>query len=298
LFFPLKTYLETHRREVDGALRRLFGSLASCPMVHRKAMAYSVFAGGKRLRPVLCLASSEAVGLPRASALRFACALELIHTYSLIHDDLPALDDDDLRRGRPTSHKVFGEAQAILAGDGLLTLAFEWAGDPQAHPSFVRPHLGATLHALARAAGWFGMVGGQVDDILSEGKKPTLARVFSIHRRKTGALLTASVVLPALAAGSPGKTLRALETYGKNAGLAFQIVDDVLNETSDAKTLGKAVGSDRSRGKMTYPAARGLEASRREIARLTRLSVEALKPLGRRAEPLKALAEHMASRTV
>jgi geranylgeranyl diphosphate synthase type II len=260
-------------------------------------MAYSVSAGGKRLRPILCLAASETVGLPRPSALRFACALELIHTYSLIHDDLPALDDDDLRRGRPTNHKVFGEAQAVLAGDGLLTLAFEWATDPEAHGNKVRSHLGTAIHALARAAGWFGMVGGQVDDILAEGKKPTLEKVLSIHRRKTGALLTVSVVLPALAAGKSDKVVRALESYGRNAGLAFQIVDDVLNETSDAKTLGKAVGSDRSRGKMTYPAVCGLDASRREIMRLTRAAVAALEPLGRRAEPLRALAEHMASRS-
>ena len=295
--FPLKTYLETHRREVDAALARLFRSLASCPGIHHKAMTYSVNAGGKRLRPVLCLAASEAVGLPRASSLRLACALELIHTYSLIHDDLPALDNDDLRRGRPTNHKVFGEAQAILAGDGLLTLAFEWAGDPQGHPARVRPHLGEVLHRLARAAGWRGMVGGQVDDLLAEGKKPTLERVLSIHRRKTGALLEAAVTLPALAAGSPRREHDALARYGRAAGLAFQIVDDVLNETGDATTLGKAVGSDRDRGKMTYMAARGLDASRREIAHLTKAAVKALGPFGRRAAALEALALHMASRT-
>jgi geranylgeranyl diphosphate synthase type II len=261
-------------------------------------MAYSVNAGGKRLRPVLCLAASEAVGLSTPAALRLACSLELIHTYSLIHDDLPAMDDDDFRRGRPTNHKVFGEAMAILAGDGLLTLAFEWAGDPKAYPVSLRPRLGATLWDLARSAGYHGMVGGQVEDMLGEGKKPSLKRVLSIHRHKTGALLAVAVRLPGVLAGSPPAALRALDRYGRDAGLAFQIVDDVLNETGDAKTLGKAVGSDQARGKMTYPAVVGLDASRREIRRLTDSAVTALKPLGSKAEPLRALAEHMASRTV
>ncbi len=283
---------------MDGALAALFRKVTQAPPVLKKSMAYSVNAGGKRLRPVLCLASAEAVGLPTASALRVACALELIHTYSLIHDDLPALDNDDFRRGNPTNHKVFGEAMAILAGDGLLTLAFEWIGDPKGYPARLHPLLGATVWDLARSAGYSGMVGGQVDDVISEGQKPSLSHVLSIHRRKTGALLAASVRLPAVLAGSPTKVHRALEVYGRDAGLAFQVVDDVLNETGDAAQLGKAVGSDRARGKMTYPAAVGLEASRREIQRLTQSAVDGLKPLGPKAEPLRALALHMANRTV
>jgi geranylgeranyl diphosphate synthase type II len=296
--FSVKDYLESHRRLVDGSLRDLFKSVTGVPPTLKKSMAYSVNAGGKRLRPILCLAASEAIGLPEKSALRLACSLELIHTYSLIHDDLPALDNDDFRRGRPTNHKVFGEAMAILAGDGLLTLAFEWAGDPAGYPASYHPRLGAALCDLARSVGCFGMVGGQVDDVMSEGKKPSLQRVLSIHRRKTGALLAVAVRLPGVLAGSSSEHLQALDQYGRDAGLAFQIVDDVLNETGDAKKLGKAVGSDQARGKMTYPAAVGLEASRREIRVLTEKAVVSLKPLGRKAEPLCALAEYMAGRMV
>ncbi len=261
-------------------------------------MAYSVFAGGKRLRPILCLASAQAVDLHRPSALRLACALELIHTYSLIHDDLPALDNDDYRRGRPTNHKVFGDAMAILAGDGLLTLAFEWISDPAAYPAPLRPRLAGVTGEMARAAGWAGMVGGQVEDMIAEGHRPSRRRVLSIHRRKTGALLAAAVRLPALLSGVSPKVLRALERYGRDAGLAFQIVDDVLNETGDARELGKAVGSDKSRGKMTYPAACGLEASRLEIERLTKRAMASLRLLGPKAYPLGALAEHMSKRTL
>jgi geranylgeranyl diphosphate synthase type II len=296
--FSLKKYLEQSRREVDAALRQLFGTLKASPPTLRKAMAYSVFAGGKRLRPVLCLASAQIVGLERPSALRLACSLELIHTYSLIHDDLPALDNDDFRRGRPTNHKAFGEAMAVLAGDGLLTLAFEWLSNPSAYPAGRRSRLPEVIWDLARSAGWSGMVGGQVDDVLAEGGKPFLRRVGSIHRRKTGALLAAALRLPALLAGASLRTRRALESYGRDAGLAFQIVDDVLNETGDARQLGKAVGSDKSRGKMTYPAACGLEASRLEITRLTGRAIASLKFLGPKAYPLKALAEHMANRTL
>lgn len=295
--FPLKSYLEQKRRVVDQGLRRVFRGGSGCPKALWDAMKYSVFAGGKRLRPVLCLASAEAVGLPQKAALRIACSLELIHTYSLIHDDLPALDDDDYRRGRKTNHKVFGEAMAILAGDGLLTLAFEWVSDPQAYPRSRRGNLPPVVRELAHHAGYPGMVGGQVDDVLSERKKPSLARVLSIHRRKTGALLLSSVRLPALLAGTGGSRLKALTTYGRCAGLAFQIVDDVLNEVGDSKELGKSAGSDRDRGKMTYPAAVGLERSKREVGRLTEEAVGALSLFGPKAAPLQALAEYMAERT-
>jgi geranylgeranyl diphosphate synthase type II len=260
-------------------------------------MGYSVFAGGKRLRPILCLASAEAVGLPEKPALRLACALELIHTYSLIHDDLPALDDDDYRRGRRTNHKVFGEAMAILAGDGLQTLAFEWVSDPLAYPSRYRQNLPSAVHLLARCAGFPGMVGGQVDDILSEGKKPTLGKVKSIHSRKTGQLLMASVVLPGILKGAPMDRQADLMDFGLRAGLAFQVVDDILNETGDAKELGKAAGSDKARGKMTYPSAVGLDRSRREVARLTAGALDVLRAFGKKGEPLTALASHMAGRT-
>lgn len=200
--FNLKTYLEQKRLLVEKSLHQVFGNPGDCPATLWNSMKYSVFAGGKRLRPILCLASAEAVGLPQAAALRIACALELIHTYSLIHDDLPSLDDDDYRRGRKTNHKVFGEAMAILAGDGLQTLAFEWASNPSACPAPFRKNLALVTYELAHYAGYPGMVGGQVDDVLAEKQKPHLKKVLSIHRRKTGALLLSSVRLPALLAGA------------------------------------------------------------------------------------------------
>ncbi len=295
--FPIRTYLGKKRLLVDKALRQVFKTRGNCPPILWNSMKYSVFAGGKRLRPILCLAAAEAVGLPVSAALRIACALELIHTYSLIHDDLPALDDDDYRRGRKTNHKVFGEAMAILAGDGLQTLAFEWVSNPAGYPSTCRKNLPAVILELARAAGIPGMVGGQVDDVLSERKVPTFSKVFSIHRRKTGALLNASVKLPALLAGVPRPKLQALTDFGLAAGLAFQVVDDILNETGKSRELGKKAGSDRERGKMTYPSAIGLERSKDEVLHLTDQAVNALRVFDKKGEPLKALALYMAWRT-
>jgi geranylgeranyl diphosphate synthase type II len=295
--FSLQSYLEQKRRVVDLALHRVFRDGSQCPPTLWKSMKYSVFAGGKRLRPILCLASAEAVGLPQKEALRVACALELIHTYSLIHDDLPALDDDDYRRGRKTNHKVYGEAMAILAGDGLQTLAFEWIASPAAYSPRYRKNLPQTLFELAHYAGYPGMVGGQVDDVLAEKQRPSLSKVYSIHRRKTGALLLSSVRLPALLAGVSRLKLKALTDYGWAAGLAFQIVDDILNETGNLKALGKSAGSDRARGKMTYPAAIGLEKSKGEVEKLTQKALRALKPLGAKGEPLGRLVCYMAQRS-
>lgn len=295
--FSIKTYLEQKRLLVDRGLKQVFKNGGDCPKTLWDSMKYSVFAGGKRLRPVLCLAAAEAVGLPRPPALRIACALELIHTYSLIHDDLPALDNDDYRRGRKTNHKVFGEAMAILAGDGLLTLALEWVSNPKAYSASYRRNLPLVVSELAHYAGVPGMVGGQADDILAEKKKPSLSRVLSIHRRKTGALLLSSVRLPAILAGAAVSKTKALTAYGRYAGLAFQIVDDLLNETGDSKHLGKSAGSDKSRGKMTYPAAVGLGKSKKEVDRLTREAVKALRIFGKRAKPLVELARFMAERT-
>ncbi len=297
MFLPIPNYIENKKSIVDDALKRVFSNPGDCPKKLWDSMKYSVFAGGKRLRPVLCLAASEIVGLDTRSALRIACSLELIHTYSLIHDDLPALDNDDYRRGRKTNHKVYGEAMAILAGDGLLTLAFDWLSEPKSIPSRFHPHLPIVIHELAGFAGYPGMVGGQVDDILSEKKNPNFKMVHSIHRRKTGAMLLASVRLPALLAGTTPKKLNALSRYGRSAGLAFQIVDDILNEIGDSKTLGKKSGSDKARGKMTYPAVMGLERSKREVERLTQDAISALKPLGAKAHYLEALARFMAERT-
>jgi len=295
--FSLENYLKSKRLKVEKGLREVFKKPGDCPKVLWDSMKYSIFAGGKRLRPVLCLASAEAVGLAEKPALRIACALELIHTYSLIHDDLPALDNDDYRRGRQTNHKVYGEAMAILAGDGLLTLAFQWLSDPSAYPAKYCKNLASVVYELAWHAGYPGMVGGQVDDVISEKKKPSLPKVLSIHRRKTGALLLSTTRLPAILAGASASKVKALTEYGRSAGLAFQIVDDILNETGDSKKLGKSAGSDRERGKMTYPAAIGLEKSKKEVRLLTEKAVTALKIFGFKGEPLKALVLHMAERT-
>jgi len=295
--FSLKSYLESKRLKVEKDLWDVFKKPGDCPKVLWESMKYSIFAGGKRLRPVLCLASAEAVGLAEKPALRIACALELIHTYSLIHDDLPALDNDDHRRGRPTNHKVYGEAMAILAGDGLLTLAFQWLSDPSAYPVKYRKNIAQVVYELARHAGYPGMVGGQVDDVISEKKKPSLPKVLSIHRRKTGALLLSSTRLPALLAGAHSSKVKALTEYGRSAGLAFQIVDDILNETGNRQQLGKSAGSDRERGKMTYPVAIGLERSQKEVRLLTEKAVTSLKVFGVKGGPLTALVRHMAERT-
>ncbi|HVZ80862.1 MAG TPA: farnesyl diphosphate synthase [bacterium] len=295
--FLLKSYLEKKRLLVEKGLRRAFQNRANCPPALWNAMRYSIFAGGKRLRPILCLASAEALGLPQKDALRIAVALEMIHTYSLIHDDLPALDDDDYRRGRKTNHKVYGEAMAILAGDGLFTYAFEWVTDPKGYSAPYRRNIASVAYELAHYAGWPGMVGGQVDDVLAERQVPRLAKVLSIHRRKTGALLLSSVRLPALLAGASRPKLNAVTRYGWAAGLAFQVVDDILNETGSSRELGKKAGSDRARGKMTFPAAIGLDASRRKVRLLTGEALGSLRTLGPKAEPLRQLALYMAERT-
>jgi geranylgeranyl diphosphate synthase type II len=295
--FSLENQLKSKRLLVEKGLRKVFKKPGDCPKILWESMKYSIFAGGKRLRPILCLASAEAVGLAKEPALRIACALELIHTYSLIHDDLPALDNDDYRRGRKTNHKVYGEAMAILAGDGLLTLAFQWLSDPSAYPAKYRKNLASVVYELAWHAGYPGMVGGQVDDVISEKKKPSLPKVLSIHQRKTGALLLSSTRLPAIFAGASLNKIKALTEYGRSAGLAFQIVDDILNETGNSQKLGKSAGSDRERGKMTYPSAVGLERSKKEVRMLTEKAVRALKVFGPNGEPLKALVCHMAERT-
>jgi geranylgeranyl diphosphate synthase, type II len=295
--FSLENYLKDRRHKVEDTLHQVFKNPKGCPPALWNSMKYSIFAGGKRLRPILCLASAEAIDLPVKEALRIACALELIHTYSLIHDDLPALDNDDYRRGRKTNHKVFGEAMAILAGDGLQTLAFEWVSNPAGYGPRYRKNLPQVVNELAHHAGYPGMVGGQVDDVLAEKQKPYLNKVLSIHRRKTGALLLSSVRLPALLAGVARPKLVALTKYGWGAGLAFQIVDDILNETGNSKALGKKAGSDRERGKMTYPAAIGLEKSKKEVARLTREALLCLRPFGLKGLPLIELAVYMAQRT-
>ncbi len=296
--FPLQDYLAARKEMIDEALNRCLPGPDDFPPLIFQAVRYSLFAGGKRLRPILCLASAEAVGGETGAVLPVACALEMIHTYSLIHDDLPAMDDDDTRRGRPTSHKVFGEAAAILAGDALLTEAFfrMTAGGP-AFPIPAERLLQA-IREIAEAAGFRGMIGGQIVDIQSEGQSPLPETLDYIHTHKTGALILASVRAGALLSGARTEDLEALSGYGRNAGLAFQIADDILNVEGDRAVLGKDTGSDARRGKLTFPGLWGMDASRAKAAELTGLALSAIRHLGDRAEPLRAIARYMVSRDV
>jgi len=292
--FDLQQYLDNNIQLINTALDQRLPAETERPAALHKAMRYSVFAGGKRLRPVLCLAAAEARGLANATALTAALAIEILHTYTLIHDDLPSMDDDTLRRGQPTLHIVAGEAHAILAGDALLTLAFEWLAAVRAPPPYPPNQLSLEL---ARAAGSRGVVGGQAEDLAAEGQTADPDTVDYIHRHKTAALLRATVRMGGIAAGAGNRALAALTAYGDAIGLAFQIVDDILNETSTAATLGKAVGSDRKHGKMTYVAVHGLAAAREQARQLTEDAVTALQPLPGNREPLTALARRMTERT-
>jgi geranylgeranyl diphosphate synthase type II len=284
----LREYLAQQQQLVDAELDRLAPPDSTHPATIHRAVRYSLFAGGKRIRPILCLEASRAAADCGDRALPAACSLELIHTYSLIHDDLPALDNDDYRRGKLTNHKVFGEAMAILAGDALLTLAFEVLANVEAPaPAVVR-----MISELAHAAGSNGgMVGGQVADIEGEGKPPDAALLDSIHRAKTGALLRASLRLGALFAGASAAHYEALSCYGEHIGLAFQIVDDILDVEESSEALGKTAGKDAQQGKITFPAVYGLEASRQMAERECALGRQSLAPFGDRAARLHELAD-------
>jgi len=294
---PLREYLDGLRLQVEAALADCLPpesgeSAGDCPERLASAMRYSLLGGGKRLRPILCLMAVEACGGDPSSALPAACALELVHTYSLIHDDLPAMDDDDLRRGRPTCHKAYDEATAILAGDGLLTLAFELIARGIAPASAAVE----CLRILAEASGPSGMVGGQMADLLAERRAVDLhedgsaAELEAIHRRKTGALLLAPLQMGAAIAGASEPIREALTRYGRAVGLAFQILDDVLDVEGDETKLGKRVGKDSGQGKWTYPRFLGVEGSRARARRLAEEAVSALDPLGTRGDRLRELA--------
>jgi geranylgeranyl diphosphate synthase type II len=275
----LPEYLLHQQKRVDDALDRWVPAESLDPSIIHRAMRYSLFAGGKRVRPLLAMAAAEAVSEHADGIEDAACALELIHTYSLIHDDLPALDNDDLRRGRPTCHKVFGDAMAILAGDALLTLAFE------------------ALSKLPGVDAERRLIGGQVNDLQGEGKEPTAALLESIHRAKTGALLRASVRMGAIYAGAEDTELAALTCFGEHIGLAFQIVDDVLDVEQPSEALGKTAGKDAQQKKITFPAVYGLERSR-AMAEQERLAAHlALRPFGDRAGHLLQLADLIVQRT-
>lgn len=290
----LTTYLKQQRDLVEDALDRCLPSVHAAPQRLHEAIRYSVLAPGKRLRPILVLASAEAVGGKPEDVLLTACALECIHAFSLIHDDLPCMDDDDYRRGRLTNHKVYGEAMALLAGDALLTLAFELIAENAAH--FAPERVVAALKLVSNATGTWGMVGGQVVDIESEGKAITPATLDYIHAHKTGALLTASSVVGAMLCGAEEAQLSSLRLYGKSIGLAFQIADDILDVVGDEEKIGKPVGSDEGNEKATYPKLFGLEESRRLAHAEVEQAVAALDRFGAAAEPLRAIARFIVER--
>jgi geranylgeranyl diphosphate synthase type II len=289
----LKPYLAVRQKEVDRALARFLPRESAKPATIHKAMRYSLFAGGKRLRPILCIAAAEACGGSSSAALPLACALECIHTYSLVHDDLPSMDNDDFRRGRPTCHKVFGDGIAILAGDALLTVAFEIVA--QAQPTR-RYGLKDILHEISVAAGSRKLIAGQVADLEAEGKKITREALRYIHENKTAALLTTSVRLGAMSANSDPRQLDAMTDFGRALGLAFQVIDDILDVTQTTEKLGKSAGKDVAAKKATYPAVIGLDKSRLEAQRLTREAEKALEVFGGKAERLRELASYLLER--
>jgi geranylgeranyl diphosphate synthase type II len=294
--FDLDVYVQERRRLVDAALDGFLPSEATRPASVHRAMRYSVLAGGKRLRPILVIAGAEVVGASPSAVMPTACAMELIHTYSLIHDDLPAMDDDDYRRGRLTNHKVFGDAIAILAGDALLTYAFQLVAQNATVPGVDPKVVCDVVAEIAEAAGTVGMVGGQVVDIESEGKTITAEELEYIHVHKTAALLRASLSVGARLGGADAAALAAVAEAGQSLGLAFQIVDDILDVEGSLETLGKTAGSDERKQKVTYPALHGVEASRREARRLIERTKSRLSVFGARSAPLCALADFVVER--
>jgi len=294
----LNAYLIGKKQRIDEAIDRYLPGDEESPKDLFKAMRYSLFAGGKRIRPILCLAAADAVGQTAHpdSLLPVACALEYIHTYSLIHDDLPAMDNDDYRRGKPTSHKVFGEALAILAGDALLTEAFQLMTRSDLQVGIAPENLLRVISEIAMAAGACGMVGGQVDDVQAEGKPGNLDTLNRIHNRKTGAMIVVALRVGAILAGGTEQDISALTDYGHKIGLVFQIADDILNVEGDRTLLGKNTGSDAARGKMTFPLLLGLETSRQKAFSLVEEALGDLEVFDSRATPLRLLARYFVDR--
>lgn len=294
----IRAYLNEQRQLVEERLAHYMLEPIGAFAQHIEAMRYSLFAGGKRIRPILCLASAAAIDSgeqTRRRAMPVACAFECIHTYSLIHDDLPAMDDDDLRRGKPTNHTIFGEAAAILAGDGLLTFAFDLLSGPAtagiSDASRIR-----LIHTIALAAGPLGMVGGQSLDMIHAGEQVGYDILRRIHRSKTGALITAAAVCGGIVAGATEEQEAALKTYGDNIGLAFQIVDDLLDVVATTAELGKPAGSDIKSDKVTYPSLFGIDTSRTMAREAVQEAVAALAPFDQQAEPLRSLAHFIVDR--
>jgi geranylgeranyl diphosphate synthase, type II len=292
----IQRYLQEQKARVDEALARYLPGEENYPPAIFQAMRYSVFAGGKRVRPILAIAAAEALGGTAEDVLPLACALECIHTYSLIHDDLPALDNDDYRRGRLTNHKVFGEANALLAGDALLTFAFELMGDARHWTQFVPERVVQVIHEVASAIGTFGMIGGQVVDLQMEGQDIDLPALQYIHAHKTGALIRTSVRSGAILGGGSPAEIEALTNYGTHIGLAFQIMDDILDVRGDEQLMGKALRKDDARRKATYPRLVGLAESEVRAQAAVAAGIATLDLLGARGAVLRHLAQFMIAR--
>ena len=292
----IRRYLEQRREEVDSYLDATLPDSTTPPAKLHEAMRYSLFAGGKRIRPILAIAAAEAVGSPSKAILPVASSLELIHTYSLIHDDLPAMDNDDFRRGKPTNHKVFGEAMAILAGDALLTLAFDLCSREELRNSLDPHRQVQIIHELAQGSGNRGMVAGQVLDIQAENQDIDLPTLQEIHVHKTGRLIRAAVRMGAWVSGPSVEQFQQLTAYAEDIGLAFQIADDVLNVTGTLEELGKNANTDAQRGKKTYPAFYGIEGARALAEQCTARAITRLQRFGETAEPLRELARYITSR--
>ena len=291
--FELKAYLDDRRSVINRELEKQLPAGSEKPAVLHSAMRYSLMSGGKRLRPILVIAAAEAVGGSIDSAIQPALAVEALHTYTLIHDDLPCMDNDDLRRGRPTLHKVYGEANALLAGDALLTMAFEWLASSRAPDPYPPNQLSLEL---ARAAGSRGVIGGQAEDIAGTGSATTSDQLEYIHSHKTGLLIRAAVRIGAILSGASEKDLTAITEYGTSTGLAFQIADDILNAVSTPDVLGKPVGSDKALGKTTWVSVHGLGAARKKAAQLAGLADNSIANLAGNTDPLRAIARYMVER--
>jgi geranylgeranyl diphosphate synthase type II len=291
----LDSYLTSQKKRINRALESLLKT-SDKPDRILEAMTYSLMAKGKRIRPVLCVAAAKAAGGNPEDALPAACALEMVHTYSLIHDDLPAMDDDALRRGKPTCHMAFDEATAILAGDALLTLAFQTLASIELSNAEQAAKWLRVIRLISYAAGYCGMIQGQMLDITSEGRQLTLAELKSLHRLKTGALIEASISSGAVLGGLNSNKISMFESYAQNIGLAFQVTDDILNVEGDPEIMGKAVGTDKLRNKSTYPSLLGLKKSKDFAGKLVENALQALESFDQKAEPLRAIAKYIVER--
>ena len=291
----IKIYLKEKKERIDSFLKEYF-SPNFIPAVLKDAIIYSLSAGGKRIRPILCLAAHEACDGDSEDILAFASSIELIHTYSLIHDDLPAMDNDDLRRGKPTNHKVFGEGIAILAGDSLLTEAFYMMANSLSNRNIKNTALIRAIKEIAFTAGMYGMTGGQAQDLLSENAEPDKETLSFIHKHKTGALISGSLRAGAILANSGKPSLNAITRYGENIGLAFQVIDDILDIEGSTDELGKPTGSDARKKKMTYPSIYGIEPSKKKAEELIAEAVFSIKNFSAKAEPLRGIAGYMLER--